>query len=324
MTDFYPSHSVARTAATISQKNAVQPSRFTRYLRATFPVLLVVTLVSACSSDEKTSDAYGNFEATEITVSAGASGELLLFTAQEGENLNAGAVVGLIDTVQTSLKHEQLLAQRAAIASKAQNVLAQIAVLQEQKRVALREQERVERLLKDNAATQKQYDDIVGSIAVLNKQILSIETQNSSVVNEVRSVDAQLAQLDDQIHKSSIVNPVTGTVLTTFTDEHEIVAYGRPLYSIANLDELMLRAYISGDQLPQVKIGDTVTVLFDKDKKNNQSLNGRVSWISSKAEFTPRIIQTKEERVNMVYAVKIRVKNDGRLKIGMPGEVQFR
>lgn len=324
MTDFYPSHPAAHTVTIVPEKNTVQPSRFTRSLRAALSVVLVVTFVSACSSDEKTSDAYGNFEATEINVSAGASGELLLFTAQEGENLDAGTVVGLIDTVQASLKHEQLLAQRAAIASKAQNVLAQIAVLQEQKRVALREQERVERLLKDNAATQKQYDDLVGSIAVLNKQILSIETQNSSVVNEVRSVDAQLAQLDDQIRKSSIVNPVSGTVLTTFTDEHEIVAYGRPLYSIANLDELMLRAYISGDQLPQVKIGDTVTVLFDKDKKNNQSLNGRVSWISSKAEFTPRIIQTKEERVNMVYAIKIRVKNDGRLKIGMPGEVQFR
>lgn len=294
-----------------------------RLLRPVLPVLLAAVLLPACSSDEETSDAYGNFEATEITVSAEAGGELLRFAVQEGETLDAGAVVGLIDTTQAALKREQLLAQRAAVASRVENVLAQIAVLREQKQVALHEQERVRRLLQDSAATQKQYDDITGSIAVLNKQIAQIETQNRTVLSEVRAVDAQIAQLDDQVDKSTIVNPVAGTVLTTFADEHEFVAPGRPLYTIANLDEMTLRVYVSGGQLPQVKLGDTVTVLFDRDAETNQSTRGRVSWISSKAEFTPRIIQTKEERVNMVYAVRVRVKNDGRLKIGMPGEIRL-
>lgn len=277
-----------------------------------------------CSNQEERSDAYGNFEATEVVVSAEASGILLHFAVQEGTTLDSGVVVGLVDTVQLSLQRAQLVAQRAAIATKIGNVLAQIAVIDEQQRVTQRELDRVERLLEQSAATQKQHDDISGKIAVFIKQRAAIETQNSSVLGELRVIDTQIAQLDDRLHRAVIVNPLVGTVLTTYTDEREMAVMGKPLYSIADMRELVLRAYISGDQLPHVQLGDTVRVLIDSSKTANQSLSGVVSWISSKAEFTPRIIQTKEERVNMVYAIKVRVQNDGRLKIGMPGEVRFR
>lgn len=288
-------------------------------------LLLLASVFSfvGCSTNEERSDAYGNFEATEVVISAEASGTLLHFSVQEGATLDSGVVVGLVDTMQLSLKRAQLVAQRAAVATKASNVLAQIAVIDEQQRVVQRELDRVERLLEQNAATQKQYDDISGKISVFTKQKEAIETQNSSVLGELRVIDTQIAQMDDQLHRAAIVNPIAGTVLMTYADEREMAIMGKPLYSIADMRELVLRAYISGDQLPHVKLGDTVHVLIDSTKTANQNLHGVVSWISSKAEFTPRIIQTKEERVNMVYAIKVRVQNDGRLKIGMPGEVRF-
>lgn len=279
--------------------------------------------LSACSLGEERSDAYGNFEADEIVISAKANGELVEFSVVEGQTLAANERVGLVDTVQLSLRRAQLFAQRQAVASRASSVLAQIAVLQEQKRVAVRERERIERLLADSAATRKQYDDIVGSIAVIDKQIQSVETQNAPVLAEVRAVEAQIAQIDDQLRTSVVVNPVAGTVLTRYADEHEMTAYGKPLYSLADMRTLTLRAYVSGAQLPHVRLGEKVRVLIDNDANHNREMPGTVSWISPKAEFTPRVIQTKEERVNMVYAVKIRVPNDGSLKIGMPGEVLF-
>lgn len=285
---------------------------------------VAVLLLGSCSAEQERSDAYGNFEATEVVVSAEASGTLLRFTVQEGATLDSGAVVGLVDTVQLSLKRAQLVAQRAAIATKVSNVLAQIAVIDEQQRVVQRDVDRVQRLLEQNAATQKQYDDLVGKIAVFVKQREAIETQNSSVLGELKVVDTQLAQMDDQLRRAVIVNPLAGTVLNTYADEREMTAAGKPLYSIADMRELVLRAYISGDQLPRAQLGDTVRVLIDSSKTENQQLVGVISWVSPKAEFTPRIIQTKEERVNMVYAVKVRVQNDGRLKIGMPGEMRFR
>lgn len=282
-----------------------------------------VLFLGSCAAQEERSDAYGNFEATEVMVSAEASGTLLRFAVEEGDVLDSGATVGLVDTVQLSLKRAQLVAQRAAVATKVSNVLAQIAVIEEQERVVQRDLDRVERLLEQNAATQKQYDDLSGKISVFVKQREAIETQNSGVLGELRVIDAQIAQIDDQVHRAVIVNPLAGTVLTTYADEWEMTAMGKPLYSIADMRELILRVYISGDQLPRAKLGDTVQVLIDSSKTANQHLAGVISWISSKAEFTPRIIQTKEERVNMVYAMKVRVPNDGRLKIGMPGEVRF-
>lgn len=285
--------------------------------------ILGITLLAGCSGNNHKSDAYGNFEATEIIVSAEASGKLLAFNVEDGLTLEAGANVGYIDTVQLSLKRAQLLATRQSVSAKIANILAQIDVLKEQRRVAETDKKRLEKLFGENAATQKQLDDVNGQISVIDRQIVSIETQNAAVLSDVKSLDAQIAQINDHIHKSVIVNPLRGTVLTKYAEPSEVIAYGKPLYKIADLQTMFLRVYISGDQLPHAAIGQKVHVLIDETKKDNQSLEGEISWISSKAEFTPKIIQTKEERVNMVYAVKIKIQNDGRLKIGMPGEVNF-
>ncbi|MBL7994732.1 HlyD family efflux transporter periplasmic adaptor subunit [bacterium] len=287
-------------------------------------VFLSVIAAVGCSANGDKSDAYGNFESTEIVISAEASGKLLHFDAEEGLTLEANTVVGLIDTTQLSLKREQLLASQQGIRSKSANILAQIDVVQEQKEVALIEKKRLESLFKENAATQKQLDDVSGQLNILDKQMASIETQNAPVLADIRSLEAQIRQINDQIKKSNIINPVKGTVLTKFAEPFEVIGFGKPLYKIADLTTMFLRVYVSGDQLPQTKIGGKVEVLIDRDKSENQKLEGEISWISSKAEFTPKIIQTKQERVNMVYAVKVRVINDGSLKIGMPGEINFK
>lgn len=287
-------------------------------------ILLAALCAAGCSGRNDLSDAYGNFESTEVLVSSEAAGRLIFLDAEEGRRIETGVVVGCIDTTQLHLKLEQLSAMRQSAASRIANILAQIAVLQEQKRVAETEQARVVRLIKDNASTQKQLDDVEGQLRILDRQIASIETQNASVLGDVRSLDAQIEQIRDQIRRSVVVNPVPGIVLTKFVEAHEIVNYGKPLYKIADLRTMYLRVYVSGDQLPEVKIGQSVEVLIDGPEDKLESLTGDVSWVSSKAEFTPKIIQTKEERVRMVYAVKVRVVNDGRLKIGMPGEVNFK
>jgi len=287
-------------------------------------LFLILSVISvSCSNNDKKSDAYGNFEATEIIVSAEASGKLTEFNVEEGKTINAEEITGCIDTSQFHLKIMHLEAQRNTIRTKYKNIFSQAEVLREQKEVALIEKKRIENLLKDNAATQKQLDDVNGNINVLDKQINSVITQNSTVFKESESIDVQILQIRDQIEKSIIKNPVKGTVILKLAEEKEIVNYGRPLYKIADLSEMTLRVYVSGEQLGNIKIGQTVKVLIDSTKTENKTLEGTISWISSKSEFTPKIIQTKDERVNMVYAVKVRVKNDGSLKIGMPGEIIF-
>jgi HlyD family secretion protein len=248
----------------------------------------------------------------------------LVLNIQEGQKLNKGQVVGYIDSTDLVLKKQQLLAQKQAVASKIENIKAQIEVQEQQKKNLLVDKERVEKMLKDGAATQKQLDDINGKIDLVNAQISSINTQNVSVHSEMEVIKAQIAQVEEGIKKCKIINPLKGTVLEKYAEQGEITAFGKPVYKIANLDELYLRVYVSGDQLPHIKIGQQAEVLIDNTKKENSKLTGVVTWISANAEFTPKIIQTKEERVNMVYAVKIRVKNDGSLKIGMPGEANFR
>lgn len=281
-------------------------------------------LASGCITSDELADAYGNFEATETTISSEASGRLLSFTLNEGDNIDAGVVVGLIDTTQLALKRRQLLAGRQSILSRTSSVRAQIDVLNEQRRVASVEKNRIERLLQDNAATTKQLDDIVGQLTILDAQEQQIRTQNATILAELESVDAQVAQLDDQISRSIIVNPVRGVVLAKYAEEHELTAAGRPLYKIADLSTLILRAYISGNQLPHLQIGQVVDVQIDESETTNRTLPGTVTWIASEAEFTPKLIQTKEERVNLVYAIKVRVTNpDGAIKIGMPGEIWF-
>lgn len=287
-------------------------------------LFILPILMIACSGNENGSDAYGNFEAKEVIVSAEAQGKIIEFNVEEGQSINERQKLGFIDTVSLSIQREQLYAQKRAIASKIVNVKAQIEVQEKQKSLLLTEVNRMEQLFNDNAATKKQYDDVKGKYDVLEKQIAATKTQISSISREMDVMDTQAKLLNEQVSRSYIINPVKGTVLEKYLEANEIAIPGKALYKIARLDEIELRVYISGSQIPNVKIGQKVKVLVDKDAETNQEYEGKVFWISDQAEFTPKIIQTKEERVNMVYAVKIRVKNDGKLKIGMPGEVVFK
>jgi len=279
-------------------------------------------MLQGCGNNGK-SDAYGNFEATEILVSAEGDGKLMNFDIEEGKELKANAVVGYIDTVQLSLKRREFAMQRQSLSSQISHVLSEIVVLEEEKAIAEKEKKRFDRLVNDKAVPTKQLDDINDMIAVIQKRIHSTETKNANILGQVRAMDAKIAQLDDQIQRCVIRNPIDGVVLTKYAEPHEITAFGKPLYKIADLNTMFLRVYVSGDMLPNVKIGQKVEVLIDKNESENQTLEGQVSWISDKVEFTPKIIQTKDERVSMVYAVKIKLKNDGTLKIGMPGEANF-
>nr|NQU90196.1 HlyD family efflux transporter periplasmic adaptor subunit [Bacteroidota bacterium] len=292
-----------------------------KILNLIFAASLIFLL--ACNRNDEKSDAYGNFEATEITISAQANGEIMQFNLEEGDLLKSGAIIGWIDTTDLTLKREILLSQIQAIKSKFPPFDAQIAVLEQERMNVERDQERIEKMFVDGAATQKQVDDISGQVDVIDKQIESVKTQRYAVASEIKTVEKQIDQVGEAVSKSVIINPVDGIVLTKYVNEFEIAMAGKPLYKIANLKEMKLKVYISGDQLPNVKIGQEVEVLVDMNETENRKLAGTISWISESAEFTPKIIQTKEERVNLVYAMKVLVNNDGTLKIGMPGEVNF-
>ncbi|MDC8001348.1 HlyD family efflux transporter periplasmic adaptor subunit [Aequorivita todarodis] len=279
---------------------------------------LVGSLFS-CSNGEK-ADGYGNFEATEITISSEANGKLEFLNLEEGQVLEKGEVVALVDTLQLYLSKQQLLASKETVASKSGGVWSQVSVLNEQLQTAKTEQERIQNMFAENAATQRQLDQANSQVDVLKKQIKNVETQNAPIVNEVKSIDAKVAQIEEQIAKSKITNPIKGTVLTKYAEPGEIVSFGKPLYKIADLEEMTLRVYVSETQLPNIKIGQEVKVKIDSGEEM-KDYQGTISWISASAEFTPKIIQTKEERVNLVYAVKVTVKNDGSLKIGMPAEM---
>lgn len=284
---------------------------------------VVFLIVAGCSSNDK-SDAYGQFEATETTISSETPGKLLSFKVEEGYELNAGQQAGLVDTTKLGLQRDELEARLESIEARIVNINAQVEVQKSELETAQTDLNRIQALMKDRAATQKQLDDAQAGVRTIRRQIDALQTQKQSIRAEMNAAKAQLAQLEDQIEDALIVNPVKGTVLTTFVEPFEVVQMGQPLYRIAGLDTLILRVYVSGAQLPDVKLGQDVEVLIDKNAEENQSLSGRVSWIASEAEFTPQQIQTKEERVTQVYAVKVRVLNqNGILKIGMPGEVNF-
>lgn len=286
-------------------------------------IAVFTLLLSACAS-EQISDAYGQFEATEVTISAEAGGKLLDFGANEGDRLEAGQRVGLIDTTQAYLKKQELKAQLEAAQSRIISIEAEVAVVEEELALAKTDLERIRSLKEDGAATQKQLNDAQSRVNTQEKRINALQTQKRSVRAETQSIRARLEQADEQLQDAIIINPVNGTVLSTFAESYELVRQGEPLYEIANLDTLILRVFVSGAQLPGVKLNQQVNVLVDKNAEENQQMNGEISWIASEAEFTPKMIQTKEERVNQVYAVKVRVPNpDGILKIGMPGEVNF-
>ncbi len=276
-----------------------------------------------CATKTQKSDAYGNFEVETTIVSSESAGKILQFNIEKGDEIEPGFVAAIIDTIQIKLKIRQIDAQKAAVISKRQSIKSQIAVLEEQKKNLRVNENRIEKMLKDGASTQKQLDDIQGQIRVIDRQVESTKTQFVAVTKELEVLDSQKLLLKDQLNRCTVKSPVPGTVLETYARLGELANPGKPLFKIADLSELELKIYISGAQLPGIKLGQQVEVLIDKGEKGYRGLNGTVAWISGEAEFTPKIIQTKEERVKLVYAVKVIVKNDGTLKIGMPGEVNW-
>lgn len=308
----------------------------------TYYGLLLLALFTACTKYAPKADAYGNFEAEERIISAEASGKILSLNLEEGQNLKAAQIVGSIDSLQVALKQAQLKASIQAIVAKSPAIGAQLAVyekqiasVQQQLNTLEREKQRVENLLKNDAATPKQLDDLNAQIEATQRQLdvigeqksasnANLGVQKSGLLAEVLPLQKQVAQLEDQLAKCRITNPTDGTVLVKYAEPGEITGFGKPLYKTADLSKLTLRAYVAGDQLTKVKVGQDVKVFVDVEDGKQQEFIGKIRWISPRAEFTPKVIQTKEERVNLVYAVKITVANEaGMLKIGMPAEVKF-
>lgn len=285
--------------------------------------IILIILFYGCAPDTDKSDAFGNFEAETVIVSSESSGKILQFNIEKGQHINTGYKAAIIDTVQLKIKLLQIDAQKYAIDSRRTSIQSQIDVLIEQKNNLQTNESRIQKMLHDGASTQKQLDDIQGQMNVIDKQIESTKTQFVAISKELKVLDTQKLSLIDQMKRCTIQSPVLGTILETYAEEGELTTFGKPLFKIADLNKLELKIYVSGAQLPGIKLGMSVEVIIDKSETENQNLSGKITWISSEAEFTPKIIQTKEERVKLVYAVKVAVKNDGTLKIGMPGEVVF-
>ena len=290
-------------------------------------LLVFATVLLSCAGQKNEYDASGTFEAVETIISAEASGIINELSVEEGQQLKAGQVVGFIDTTQLSLKKDQLLAQTRATLSRKPDRQSQLNVFKEEMKQALLEQQRMQNLVQADAATRKQLDDANARVAVLEKQTQAREKELSinatGLDEETQTIHVQIRQLNDQLQKSRIVNKIDGVVLTKFAEKGEMAVVGKPLYKIADLTYLTLRAYITGSQLPGVKLNDSVAVFIDDTSDSYKRYTGVIQWISDKAEFTPKTIQTKDERANLVYAVKVRVKNDGYLKIGMYGELKL-
>lgn len=284
---------------------------------------LVALSMYSCSKTEQSADAYGNFEAEEMLLSAESNGKLLSINIDEGQLVKQGDILAVVDTTNTILQINQLQARKKAVLGQKNQLLAQINITNQQIKNLERDNQRFTEMKKDGAATQKQLDDIEGQLMVLKKQIDASHVQMNTIDAQAQEIDATYALLLKQKNDCIIKSPISGTVLQKYAERGELVNMGKTIAKLADLSNLELRVFVSGTQLSQVKLGSEVTVLSDspegifKDK-------GTVSWISSKAEFTPKTIQTRNERVDMVYAVKVKVKNDGRYKIGMPGEIAFK
>lgn len=289
-----------------------------------FPVLFFLV---ACSSGTPEYDATGTFEATDVVVSAEASGKILCLDVEEGTVLKAGQEAGIIDTVQLYLKKLQLEAGVKSVEGQRPDILKQVAATKEQIVQAQRERDRVANLLRVGAANQKQLDDAESLLKVLCKQLAAqnstLQNSDQSLTWQSSSVGIQVAQVEDQLKKCHIVAPLTGTVLAKYAEAGELAAPGTPLFKIADMEQIYLRAYITSEQLSEVKLGRKVTVYADYGKDVRTAYPGIVTWISDSSEFTPKTILTKDERANLVYAVKVAVKNDGMLKIGMYGGVDL-
>lgn len=288
-------------------------------------IYIAMALLAISCTKEAEFDAQGTFEATEVVVSSEATGRILNFDIEEGMAIAANQTVGTIDSLQLHLQRKQLVAQQSALLASRPDVKKQVAALREQIAKQKTELRRVENMLRDGAATQKQKDDIEAQIKILEGQLeaqLSTLDKNTSTINGNSVVlEAQIAALDDRISKCRIISPVGGTVLVKYAEAGELASAGKPLMKIADLKNIYLRAYFTSDQLANVKLGDEVKVVADFGGTERYDYTGRIAWISSESEFTPKTIQTKDSRANLVYAVKIAVENDGRLKIGLAGEV---
>jgi HlyD family secretion protein len=305
------------------------------------PFLILSLALASCTGNENEFDASGTFEADETIVSSELAGKILSFAVEEGMRLAKDSIVGAIDATSIGLQQEQVEASIEALSQKTSSAAEQVKLLQDQLAVQqatldnlLHERTRIENLLKADAATGKQLDDINYQVDAAKKQMMvtqqqinvkknDVATQNRSILSEADPLRKRIAQLEDQAQRANIVNPVSGTVIAKYAEEGEITSAGKALYKIADLSELNLRAYVTGVQLPTIKLGQQVKVMIDQGEKKYKEYPGTISWISDKAEFTPKTIQTKEERANLVYAMKVKVKNDGYLKMGMYGEVKL-
>lgn len=294
----------------------------------TYSSLLVLALaITSCGKGNKAYDASGVFESTEVAVSAEGNGKIMSLDLQEGDRLEAGAVVGCIDTVQLYLSKIQLEASRRAVGSGRLNISRQIAALESQIAKQRQELDRFTKLEQAGASNRKQVEDIQAQLDILERQLAaqkeSLQNTNSNVSGQADALEAQVMQLEDKIRKCVITSPVSGTVLAKYSEAGELAVQGRALFKVADLDNIRLRAYITADQLTGLKLGQSVKVFADQGTSGRKEYAGTLVWISDKAEFTPKTIQTRDERANLVYAVKIAVKNDGLIKLGMYGEVKF-
>lgn len=292
-------------------------------------VTSIVGLLSACTADTNKPDASGTFEATEILVSAQATGRLERFAVQEGDVLDSGQAVGVIDTTQLWLRIQQVESQMQALLQRRPNTALQLAALQEQLRSAQHEVGRLEQLRSADAATAQQLDQAQSGVATIQHNIdalrSTLDITTRGIESETQPLSIQLKQLQDQLEKCRITSPIHGRVLATYAEQYESTVTGKPLFTIARTTTLTLRAYVTGDQLTAIKIGQPVTVLSDVGKDGRKAHKGTLTWISNKAEFTPKTIQTRDERANLVYAIKITVPNDDELlKIGMYADVRFK
>jgi HlyD family secretion protein len=283
--------------------------------------------MNSCKEEKKNYDASGSFEAVETLIAAEANGKLLQLNIEEGQQLDSGQVIGYIDSTQLHLNKLQLMQNKKAILSNKPETNVQVESLRTELANAELDRDRTENLVKGGVASQKQLDDANAKIATLqariNAQESSLQVSTSSINEQGSTVDVQMKEINDQLQKCVIINPVKGTVLTKYAEQYEMAVLGKPLYKIADLSTIVLRAYITGDQLQQVKVGQQVKVYTDDGKGGFKETTGIITWINDRSEFTPKTIQTKNERANLVYAIKVSIKNDGYYKIGMYGQVSW-
>ena len=293
--------------------------------KAVLPLLIVA--LTACTGKDKGYDAMGSFNATEVVVSSEVAGAILSFPTKEGEMLDKGQLIAMIDTTQLGLQKQQLMNEIDAMEASRPDISVQLAPLARQLNKQATEKERVKNLYNANAATQKEYDDMVSATNVLQKQLTAqrntLDKSAAMIDARVAALNSQIEQLNDRILKSTIIAPISGVVLVKYAQAGELSSVGRPMLKMANMDDIHLKAYVTSDQLVNLKLGQEVSIKADFGGDNYREYKGKISWISDKSEFTPKNITTSDERANMVYAMKITVANDGYIKLGMYGEVKF-